>query len=125
MDISRYTQRHEQDVIEAISKDPDWEILTNETTLVHYRKLLATSATYVCYENNAFCGYVRAILDTGVAVYVSELYVLERWRNLNIGQSLLQRVKDDHSNLHVYAFSDEDAYYIKKGFTKIGSIFEL
>jgi hypothetical protein len=61
----------------------------------------------------------------GFAIYISELYVVEKWRNNKIGQSLLERIKKDFSNLDTYALSDEDAYCQKKGYKKIGSVFEF
>jgi N-acetylglutamate synthase-like GNAT family acetyltransferase len=53
------------------------------------------------------------------------LYVKPKWRNRIIGQSLLERIKADFPKLAIYAISDEDAYYEKKGYKKIGSVFEL
>ena len=125
MEISKYKAEHEDDLLTAIGKDPDWEIFTNDNAIENYKKSLKNSIAYVCYDNNEFCGYVRAILDEGISVYISELYVLPEWRNHKIGQSLMGRVNNDFSNLTVYALSDEDAYYEKKGYKKIGSIFKL
>ena len=116
---------HEYDVLSAISEDPDWDIFSNDSAKDLYRKSLQNSATYVCYKNHEFCGFVRAMLDDGFAVYISELYVIPKWRNHKIGQSLLERIRSDFSSLTVYALSDEDAYYVKNGYTKIGSVFEL
>ena len=123
--ILKYTPKHESDVIAAISKDPDWYMFTNEDVVDNYRESLKNSITYVCYKNNQFCGYVRALLDEGFAVYISELYVNPECRNQKIGQSLLEQVKNSYSNLDVYTLSDEDAYYQKKGYKRIGSVFEL
>jgi len=125
MEISKYKPEHENDVVAAISKDPDWDMFTNDGAIDIYRESLKNGVTYVCYRNNEFCGYVRAILDDGLAIYISELYVIPKCRNLKIGQSLLERVNVDFSGLDVYALSDEDAYYQKKGYKKIGSVFEL
>ena len=125
MKISKYNSEHANDVLAAISEDPDWEMFSNATAIEFYRNSLENGVTYVCYNNDEFCGYVRAILDDGFAIYVSELYVTPKWRNHKIGQSLLERVKSDSANLTVYALSDEDAYYVRKGYTKIGSVFEL
>jgi GNAT superfamily N-acetyltransferase len=125
MKILKYKPEHEEDVLAAIGKDPDWELFANEDAVEFYKKSLKNSITYVCYNNNEFCGYVRAILDQGFSVYISELYVMPEWRNHKIGQALLERVNDDFSNLTVYALSDEDAYYEKKGYKKIGSVFKL
>jgi ribosomal protein S18 acetylase RimI-like enzyme len=125
MEISRYKQEHENAILAAIKKDPGWDIFTNDDAIDNYRNSLKASVTYVCHDNGEFCGYVRALLDDGFAIYISELYVMPKWRNRKIGRSLLERVKIDFSNLTVYALSDEDAYYKKIGYKKTGSVFEL
>ena len=125
MEISKYKLEHEEAVFTAIKKDPNWDLFTNDYGIGNYKNSLKDSITYVCQENNEFCGYVRAIKDGEFAVYISELYVIPKWRNQKIGRSLLERVKTDFSELAVYALSDEDAYYEKIGYKKIGSVFEL
>ena len=125
MQISKYKRKHESDVLSAIGKDPDWEIFTSDDTKAVYKKALGNSITYVCYNNSTFCGYVRALVDKDLAVYISELYVVPEWRNQKIGQALLEQVKADFNRLTVYAFSDEDAYYQKKGYRRLGSVYQL
>lgn len=125
MEISKYKPEYEDEILTAIKKDPDWDLFTNDDAIGIYRDSLKNSVTYVCHEKNELCGYVRALLDDGFAIYISELYVIPKWRNRKIGRSLLERVKIDFSSLAVYALSDEDAYYEKIGFKKTGSVFEL
>jgi ribosomal protein S18 acetylase RimI-like enzyme len=125
MKIFRYTLEHEEAVLSAIQKDPGWAIFTNDDAIGNYRKSLIESITYVCYHNEVFCGYLRALLDDGFAVYISELYVVPEWRKRMIGRSLLAQVKTDFVSLTVYALSDEDAYYEKLGYKRIGSVFEI
>lgn len=125
MKISKYNPENDDDIFAAITKDPDWEMFSKNAATESYRKSLKNSVTYVCYNGNEFCGYLRAIPDDGFAVYVSELFVIHEWRNHKIGQSLLERIKSDYSGLSVYVLSDEDAFYVKKGYTKIGSVFEI
>lgn len=125
MKILRYKREHEDAVLSAIKEDPNWDIFTNDDAIDNYRKSLNTSITYVCYDNGEFCGYLRAILDDGFAIYISELYVVPEWRNRTIGRSLIARVKTDFDRLTVYALSDEDAYYEKLEYKKIGSVFEI
>lgn len=125
MEILRYTREHEDAVISTISKDPDWAMFTNEKAVDNYKKRLAESITYVCHENGVFGGYLRALLDDGFAIYVSELFVTPEWRNRKIGRRLIARVKADFRHLTVYALSDEDAYYHKLGYAKVGSVFEI
>ena len=125
MEIIRYKREHEDVVIAAIKKDPNWDILTNEGAINKYRKRLHESITYVCYEGETFSGYLRALLDDGFALYISELFVVPEMRNRKIGRNLLSRVRSDFKDLNVYALSDEDAYYEKLGYKKVGSVFEI
>lgn len=125
MEISKYKPEHEEAVLTAIKNDPNWDMFTNDDAIDIYKNALKKSVTYVCHDNSEFCGYVRALLDDGFAVYISELYVIPKWRKRKIGRLLLEHVKVDFSNLTVYALSDEDAYYEKIGYKKIGSVFEI
>lgn len=125
MEILKYKLEHEEAVLSAIKEDPNWDIFTNDGAVGNYRKSLSTSITYVCYNRDNFCGYLRAFLDDGFAIYISELYVTPQWRNRSIGKLLLSRVKIDFHCLTVYALSDEDSYYEKIGYKKIGSVFEI
>lgn len=125
MEIVRYRPEHEDAVIAALEEDSDWDIFTNERAIDSYRKRLCESITYVCYENETFVGYLRALLDHGFALYISELFVVPEWRNRAIGRALIARMKMDFRALTVYALSDEDAYYEKLGYRKVGSVFEI
>lgn len=125
MDIFRYEREHEDAVISAIKEDPNWNMFTNERAIENYKKRLCESVTYVAYENGAFCGYLRALLDDGFAIYISELFVVPECRNRAIGKSLIAKVKMDFMHLTVYALSDEDAYYEKLGYRNVGSVFEI
>ena len=125
MEILKYRPEHEAALLSVLRNDPDWDMFTNDDAIENYKNSLRRGVTYVCLESGEFCGYVRALLDDGFAIYISELYVVLKRRNRKIGRSLLKQVKDDFSDLTVYALSDEDAYYEKIGFKKIGSVFEL
>jgi len=125
MEVSKYMPENEEAVLSAIKNDPDWDMFTNDGAIDIYRNSLKKGVTYVCHDNSEFCGYIRALLDDGFAIYISELYVIPKCRNRKIGRSLIEQVKTDFSNLTVYALSDEDAYYEKIGYKKIGSVFEL
>ncbi len=125
MHILKYTRDHEDAVIAAIEKDPDWDMFTNQTSLPAYKQRLDDSLTYVCYRADEFCGYVRAIMDEPFAVYISELFVVPRWRSRSVGRTLIKKVKMDFEHLTVYVLSDEDAYYEKLGYRNVGSVFEI
>ena len=125
MDIIKYKREHENDLFSAIKQDPNWDMFTNEAAAGNYRKRLRESITYVCYEGKKFSGYLRAILDDGISVYISELFVVPEMRNKKIGRTLISKLKSDFANLSVYALSDEDIYYEKLGYKKAGSVFEI
>jgi GNAT superfamily N-acetyltransferase len=125
MEILRYKIEHEDAVISAIKKDPDWDLFTNDSAIGNYRKRLLESITYVCYDNGAFGGYLRALPDDGFAIYISELFVVPELRNRKIARTLIAKVKADFNHLTAYALSDEDAYYEKLGYRKVGSVFEI
>lgn len=125
MEILRYKREHEDAVLSAIKEDPGWDMFANEKAIDNYKKSLCESITYVCYEDGAFGGYLRALLDDGFAIYISELFVVPEWRNRTIGRALIAKVKVDFRHLTVYALSDEDAYYEKLGYRKAGSVYEI
>ena len=125
MEIFRYKPEHEDAVISAIKEDHSWDIFTNERAIDHYKKSLGESITYVCYENGTFGRYLRALLDDGIAIYISELFVVPECRNRTIGRTLIAKVKMEFRHLVVYALSDEDAYYEKLGYRRMGSVYEI
>ena len=125
MEIFRYKREHEDAVISALKEDPSWDMFTNEKATDNYKKSLCESITYVCYENGAFGGYLRALLDDGFAIYISELFVVPEWRNRTIGRTLIAKVKAEFRHLTVYALSDEDAYYEKLGYRRVGSVYDI
>ena len=67
----------------------------------------------------------KILLDDDFAIYISELFVVPEMSNRKIGRTLISKLRSDFSYLTVYALSDEDAYYEKLGYTKVGSVFEV
>ena len=125
-ELKQYTSENLNDVCSAIGEDPDWEfMISGESKRQVYANRLENSVTYVCYSREEFCGYIRAIVDDGMALYISELFVKPEYRNRKIGQKLIEKVKIDNPSIIVYALSDEDRYYEKKRYKKIGSVFEI
>lgn len=125
MEIARYKREHESAVLTAIKEDPNWDIYTNDGAIGQYRKRLRESITYVCYEGDIFSGYLRAFSDGGIAIYISELFVVPEMRNRKIGRTLISKLKSDFGNLTVYVLSDEDIYYENLSYKKVGSVFEI
>ena len=112
--IKPYQPEHESDLIQAISLDSDWDEFTNKKKIDSYKAALQSNVTHVAYNRSAFCGFIRAIVDEGLAVYISELYVVPKWRKQKIGQLLVEHIVNDFPDIDVYILSDEDLYYEKK-----------
>ena len=72
-----------------------------------------------------FSGYLRAILDDGFALYISEIFVVPEMRNRKVGRILIAKLNSEFSNLTIYVLSDEDRYYEKLDYKKAGSVFEI
>ncbi len=125
MEISKYSVEYEEALLSALREDANWKMFTSGETIDTYRSLLRDSITYICHEAYEFCGYVRAIQDSQFGIYISELYVVPDYRNKGIGRSLLEKIKNDYADIVVYALSDEDPYYEKLGYRKVGSVFQL
>lgn len=124
--LSQYKAKHKKDIFSVIEEDPEWCILTKDELQKNtYARLLEKSVTFVAYSGEYFCGYIRAILDDGFAIYISELFVKPKYRNNKLGEQLILKVKENYDPITVYALSDEDQFYEKKGFKKIGSVFEI
>jgi GNAT superfamily N-acetyltransferase len=125
MEICRYGPEHADAVFGAIAADAAWVTFTRLEARDRYRQRLADSVTYVCHDRGGFAGFLRALHDDGFAVYVSELYVVPSARGRGIGRALIARLTADYGHLAIYVLSDEDAYYEKLGYRRVGSVFEI
>ncbi|REE00137.1 GNAT family N-acetyltransferase [Marinoscillum furvescens] len=90
-----------------------------------YQQALAGSSTYVAYCQGACGGYVRAILDHGIYVWVIDLLVAPRFRGHGIGRQLLEHVHLSFPETDVYVLSDVDTYYEKLGYVREGSVYKV
>ena len=125
MEIIRYRPEHRDALIAAIAVDPAWAMFTRQGAAERYAQRLRESVTYVALDGGRFVGYLRALLDDGFALYISELFVVPAMRGRRIGGRLMSRLKQDFAGLTVYALSDEDRYYEKLGHARVGSVFEI
>lgn len=123
-EIVRYSIDHEGGLLDLLKNEPDWNEYTAPDFIEVFRQSLLDSDTLVCKDGSAYYGYLRAITD-GLGLYISELYVAPPGRNRGIGRRLLKAFKEQNINREVYVLSDEDSYYEKLGYRKVGSIFEI
>jgi ribosomal protein S18 acetylase RimI-like enzyme len=122
--ILRYTTEHEDGLLAVLGAEPDWSSFVGPGAIDTFKAALLNSETYVCESQGAICGYVRALVD-GFGIYVSELYVAPPYRGNGYGKQLLEMIRHTHADEDVYVLSDEDPYYEKLGYTRVGSVFKL
>tara|TARA_R110002072_G_scaffold136124_2_gene278202 strand:- start:180585 stop:180962 length:378 start_codon:yes stop_codon:yes gene_type:complete len=122
--ILRYEKAHEPELLALLAAEPDWSSFLSDDAIDTFRHALLEDETFVCESQGSICGYLRALID-GFGIYVSELYVAPQYRKSGFGSALLVRIKQEHPDQDVYVLSDEDLYYEKLGYKRIGSIFQL
>jgi ribosomal protein S18 acetylase RimI-like enzyme len=122
--IFKYQKELELELISLLEKEPDWSSFLSDDAVDTFKEALLESETLLCESKGNICGYLRAVVD-GFGIYISELYVAPQYRGGGLGAELLARVKQEHPNQVIYVLSDEDAYYEKLGYQRVGSVFRL
>ena len=122
--ITRYQKENERELLALLGEEPEWGSFLTDDAIDTFKKALLESDTFVYESQGNICGYLRALID-GFGIYVSELYVAPQYRGNSFGEELLRRIKQEHLNQDVYVFSDEDLYYEKLAYKRVGSVFQL
>lgn len=124
--IRRYTKEDAELLFALIMREGDeWKEYWGREGKPKYEKALASSITYLIFEDDVLCGYARCRDDDGFGIYVYDLLVDKAYRSKTYGRMLMEQVYCDYSGEAVYVMSDVDAYYKKLHYEKIGSIFAV
>lgn len=124
MEIRRYKNEDEARLFEMLAEEGDaWGDYHRGENRARYRKALQSSIVYVAIESGTLCGFARCREDDGYGVYIYDLLVRRLCRGRQIGRRLMERVCRDFPDQPVYVMSDVDAYYVKLGYKKEGSIY--
>ena len=123
--IRKYERKKDEDkLMNMIEAEEDWDY-AEEHLADKYKQALEACITYVAYEEDVLCGFSRSIDDFGFDMYVFDLLVDPRYRGKGIGRKLVECLYEDYPDRVVYVMSDEDGYYKKVNYKRIGSIFEV
>jgi ribosomal protein S18 acetylase RimI-like enzyme len=122
--ILKYQKKHELELMSLLEKEPDWSSFLSNDAIDKFKEALLESETFLYESEGNICGYLRALVD-GFGIYISELYVAPQYRGGGFGSELLEKIKQEHPNQDVYVLSDEDVYYEKLGYQRVGSVFQL
>jgi ribosomal protein S18 acetylase RimI-like enzyme len=123
--IQRYTEDEACYVFDLIeSEGEDW-IEYALTKKDEYKRALSQSITYVMMDQKLCIGYIRCKEDDGFGVYVYDLLVRQGYRGHHYGKKMIEYVKSLYPKQDFYIMSDIDPYYMKQGYTRVGSIFQV
>lgn len=121
--IRPYQEEDAEDLFKMMEKESDWTDYCNGEEKKKYARALLTSITYLLFEKEKICGYVRCREDDGFGVYVYDLLVDADCRGKSYGRFLMEQACKDFPEQTVYVMSDVDPYYEKQGYQKEGTIF--
>jgi len=107
-----------------IAAEEGWTYADEDQAAV-YRRSLAKSITYVTAEGDVLCGYSRSLEDFGLYVYVCDLLVAPAYQGRNLGRRLMECIYEAYPRHTVYVMSDEDGYYQKQAYARVGSVFQV
>lgn len=99
MKIRRYSKVDEALLFDLlIDEGDDWSDYHGSVGRSKYIKALESSITYIAYDDNLVCGFVRCREDDGFGVYIYDLLVRKSYRGRQIGKGLMERVCQDFPN---------------------------
>lgn len=106
-------------IIEANKKE--YSKTFQEVLMEDYKQALKTSVTYVAYENENYCGYIRCLTDGVYTTYCCEILVETQYRRTGVGRLLLEKVKEKYPKTCIDVLSDQDEFYLNNEFIMLGS----
>ena len=112
--IIEYTPENEQQLFDLIQSEGDEWTYWQGDNRAKYIKALLTSVTYLLFENDVLCGYIRCRDDGGFGIYVYDLLVEKNHRGNDYGRLLLEHVILLYKNDTVYVLGDVYPYYEDK-----------
>lgn len=126
MEIRKYSKADDVMLYDMMREEgPDWECYYGDDAAERYREALNSSISYVAYEGDMLCGYVRCRDDSGLGLYVYDLLVKKNCRGRDIGRKLIERACSDYPDETVYVLSGADGYYEKMGYEREGSVYKI
>ena len=118
--IKRYNEKSDSAALfDLMRLEDDWSDYSKDSqTQARYKTALSGDITYVAYEGDSLCGFIRARNDYGYCIYIMDLLVHKHFRGKSYGKALVEHVCKNHKGT-VYVLSDVDDYYHKQGYTEI------
>ncbi|MEG1043970.1 MAG: GNAT family N-acetyltransferase [Oscillospiraceae bacterium] len=115
IDIMTYNEERDfENIINSCIKE-NW-VKFYTTKKQEFQKALLTSQTYVAFDNDEYCGFIRCITDGYFTIYCCEIIVDNMFRRKGIGAELLKKVWEKYPSCSVDVLSDNDDFYKSNDF---------
>jgi len=123
VEIRPYTPADEAALFTMLEEEgPEWGDYWSPTGREKYKVALTNSTSFLLFQGDTLCGFIRSREDDGFGVYIYDLLVRPAKRGQNLGRALMEQVCAHFPGQTVYVMSDVDPYYEKLGYTREGSI---
>jgi len=126
--IKNYNESTDAESLFALMHlEDDWGDYLSDDGNQRYKIALKQSTTFVLYEGDNCCGFIRVKDDFGFWVNIYDLLVGKLHRGKNYGKMLIEHVCKTFEGCSVCTLSDVDGYYTKafRDAQIIGSVIEL
>ena len=126
MIIRKYTNTDADGVMKIIELEgEEWRDYSAPENQAKFKKALENCIVYVAVVDHEIVGFSRSIKDNDLWIVVGDLLVNPKFRGQGIGKMLLDVIKNDYPTLNAYVMSDNDVYYSKQDYKRVGSIFKV
>lgn len=125
MIIKQYDQYDYPSVLDLIISEGEEWVEYALSKKEAYQQALHSSITFIMMQDDLCIGYIRCRDDDGFGIYVYDLLVHQGYRGHHYGKMMIDHVKSHYPEDDFYIMSDVDPYYIKQGYERIGSIFQV
>lgn len=120
--IREYCEEKDYEHILASCKQEKW-LSFYDTKKDLYKQALASSFTFVAYENEQYCGYIRCLSDGAFTVFCCEIIVDDAYKRKGIGKLLIEEVTKRFPTCSIDVISDADNFYKANQFMLVGNGF--
>lgn len=88
---------------------------------VDFELAIEHSISLVAYENDKILGFLRALSDGYITIFIGEIIVRKDVRKQGIGKALITAVHSMYPTARIDLISEADQFYQENGFKKIGT----
>lgn len=127
MEIRLYEKGRDEEKLMRMMEEEgeEWADYWGLEGAAKFKLALQQSITHVAYEGGELGGFTRSLDDCGFNILVMDLLVSQPYRGQNIGRKLIDRICKDYPEHEMYVLSDNDGYYERQGYPKVGTVYRL